>query len=266
MATPGLPRLLGSHGCSGSPGEVVGFVQTKVTDSQHSINPPVVLVPKATRDTPVSCIFTGYTVPLVSTSRHRLPLEPTDIAGGSWDDEDTAAARTAEASAQDMADKWWSASSCTSNSPNMGQSSGGMPSEVPLEGITTLMVRNVPADVTQPGFLEELNISGFAGLYDFCYMPSFFATGKTKGYAFVNFATSSVAGSFTGAWHQSRRFGASMREPAINISPAELQGKQANIAKWNTSRLRRIRNPSLRPFVQECRPATALSQSSQGDD
>merc|ERR1712136_663028 len=40
-------------------------------------------------------------------------------------------------------------------------------------------------------------------------------------------------------------------EPALNVSAAAIQGWAKNVAKWNVPRMRRIRNPNLRPFVRD---------------
>jgi len=117
------------------------------------------------------------------------------------------------------------------------------------QGITTVMIRNVPPGVTQKRLLEELDRSGFIGLYDFCYMPSTFGTGVTKGYAFVNFVSPDVVATFVSAWHHSRRFGMNFGETVLNVSAATLQGRELNVRKWDAPRMRRVRNPALRPLV-----------------
>jgi len=118
--------------------------------------------------------------------------------------------------------------------------------------VTTLMVRNLPLHLSQQRLIEELNLCGFACLYDFCYSPlCSFDTGRGKGFAFVNFLTEEAASDFAAAWHGTRRFGVPRSEPAMNISAAAVQGKEANLAKWGTKRAVRIRNPKLRPFVRD---------------
>jgi len=118
--------------------------------------------------------------------------------------------------------------------------------------VTTLMIRNVPADVTQEELFEELNHSGFKGAFDFCYLPLLsFETGCGKGFAFVNFVTEADATSFISAWHGSRRFRAAKTDPTLNISAAALQGREANLAKWSKKRASRIRDPKYRPFVRD---------------
>jgi len=136
------------------------------------------------------------------------------------------------------------------------EQNGGASSSAPAlaaslqaQGVTTLMLRNLPHNVTQKRLVEELTNSGFAGLYDFCYMPSTFGTGVGKGYAFVNLTSPAALGTFVITWHGSRRFGITASEAALNVSAAALQGREQNAKKWDAPRMRRVRNPALRPLV-----------------
>jgi len=133
---------------------------------------------------------------------------------------------------------------------DMTRSSHGVTSEGESTrgSVTTLMIRNLPREVTQSDLLQELDTSGFAERYDFAYLPSSFEELAGKGYAFVNFVSTHVAGTFSAGWHKSGRCGAP--SPFLNLSPATVQGLEANIHKWAGQRMDRIRNPALRPFVR----------------
>jgi hypothetical protein len=130
--------------------------------------------------------------------------------------------------------------------------SGGMSSAdycaTPKE-VTTLMVRNLPLTAKQSDLLEELKRGGFSGLFDFLYMPCDFTSSEGRGFAFINFLTPAAAGMLVGAWHRSRRFGIKLHDQALSISPASLQGFEANVKKWDIPRMRRIRNPHLKPYM-----------------
>jgi len=115
------------------------------------------------------------------------------------------------------------------------------------QGVTTLMIRNIPADVTQRHFLEELTRHGFGGSFDFFYLPCCFESKTSKGYGFINFISSEALGVFVNTWHTSRIFGHKSGEPVLNVSAAAVQGLSENVKKW--SRGRRIRNPDLRPYI-----------------
>jgi len=55
--------------------------------------------------------------------------------------------------------------------------------------MTTIMLRNLPNDYTRSMLLQLLDRKGFAGKYDFIYLPTDFARSAGLGYAFVNLVT-----------------------------------------------------------------------------
>jgi len=113
----------------------------------------------------------------------------------------------------------------------------------------TFMVRNLPPDLMQIDLIAELDEHGSEGAYDFLYMPSNFCSGRGKGYAFVNFTHKAAARRFVSEWHNGVRFGAGQNRGALSISAAAVQGREANIKKWDVPRMRRVKNPSFRPLI-----------------
>jgi len=113
---------------------------------------------------------------------------------------------------------------------------------------TTLMLRNLPEHIVQQDLINALNAAGFNGLFDFCYMPSIFATGMGKGYAFINCISADSAESLRSAWEGRSPLGKS-KKGRLRASLALIQGRNANIRKWNTRKTMRIRNPNHRPFI-----------------
>merc|ERR1719188_1293595 len=113
--------------------------------------------------------------------------------------------------------------------------------------ITTVMVRNLPPSLKQQEFAADLDDSGFTDSYDFCYLPRDFSSGQCKGYAFVNFLEASCATRFRKAWHQSQRFGCT--HPRLDVSPAHIQGYEANAALARCAHVSKVRNPNFRRVV-----------------
>jgi len=114
--------------------------------------------------------------------------------------------------------------------------------------VTTLVICNMPRDVTQIDLARALDADGFANRYDFLYMPAEFGDSRHKGFAFVNFASAATAKCAMKAWQHKRVFGGG---GGLTLSAARIQGKAANIARWSTARRRRIRNPGFRPLVSD---------------
>lgn len=67
-------------------------------------------------------------------------------------------------------------------------SSRELAEELARDGVTTLMIKNLPTSLHQPEVMYEIDNTGFGGNYDFFYMPGNFTGGhhKSLGYAFLN--------------------------------------------------------------------------------
>jgi hypothetical protein len=100
--------------------------------------------------------------------------------------------------------------------------------------VQTVMVRNIPTKYDQQMFFEELNGLGFAGTFDFMHLPAERGNKwRTKGYAFINFTTCAMA------WNlkqklQGQRLGSFHSRKAISVTPAALQGFEANYQHYAT--------------------------------
>jgi len=105
----------------------------------------------------------------------------------------------------------------------------------PPDGMTTLMIRNIPVMYTQEMLVLEW---GQPGIYDFLYLPR---KGQTNlSYAFINFVSEVDAMAFTTQWHKKRMAHFTARK-SLNISFADVQGLKANIEQLKKRRLRQIR-------------------------
>jgi hypothetical protein len=65
----------------------------------------------------------------------------------------------------------------------------GPPSVIAPVQMTTLMLRNIPNNYDPDRMQALLDSEGFAGLYDFVYLPRDFKSRAALGYGFVNFST-----------------------------------------------------------------------------
>lgn len=66
---------------------------------------------------------------------------------------------------------------------------------------TTIVLRNLPLNYKRNVLLKMLDYEGFAGEYDFLYLPMDFDTGAGLGYAFVNLTDPAVVPRFWQAFN-----------------------------------------------------------------
>lgn len=90
-----------------------------------------------------------------------------------------------------------------------------------LEGLTTLMIRNIPCSYSTEKLSEMIDKAGFADLYNWLHIPGS-KTKKTNanlGYAFINFNEAAEAQRFT-LEMSGASFTNSKSEKVLSISPA----------------------------------------------
>eukprot|EP00930_Biecheleria_cincta_P062166 TRINITY_DN47671_c0_g1_i1.p1 TRINITY_DN47671_c0_g1~~TRINITY_DN47671_c0_g1_i1.p1 ORF type:complete len:391 (-),score=78.62 TRINITY_DN47671_c0_g1_i1:80-1198(-) len=116
--------------------------------------------------------------------------------------------------------------------------------------IFTVMLRNIPNKYNQQTLCQELNNAGFAGLYDFVYLPIDMDTEANKGYAFINFVDPSCAWTFKSQF-DNRKMSRFNSCKIVKVMPAALQGFDANYAHYSAARVTRG-DPKARPlFLRE---------------
>lgn len=100
---------------------------------------------------------------------------------------------------------------------------------------TTVMLRNMPNDYTRSMLIELIDGEGFAGSYDFVYLPVDFNTMSGLGYAFVNLTTPVEAGRF---WQHFEAFARwaipSEKVCTLNWSSPH-QGLESHIERYRNS-------------------------------
>jgi hypothetical protein len=113
-------------------------------------------------------------------------------------------------------------------------------------GRTSLVLRNIPNNISRQGLMELLDAAGFKGCYDFLYVPVDFKRGANLGYAFVNLINGL----------QGERFARHFQ--GFDAWPATFSSKKKTETQWNTAQqsiedhAERYRNsPLLHPSVPE---------------
>jgi hypothetical protein len=135
--------------------------------------------------------------------------------------------------------------------PATGQRSGVRVTPPPeWEGITTVMMRNLPNKYSQQMLLQEINEAGFQATFDFMYLPIDPDTKANRGYAFFNFIDPSFSWMFK-MYFEGRKIGCFNSSKVVSVSAATLQGFAANYAHYSTARVNRG-DPAARPlFLRE---------------
>jgi hypothetical protein len=118
--------------------------------------------------------------------------------------------------------------------------------------LTTVMMRNLPTELTRDMLVQLLNDQGFAGEFNFVYMPIDFVKRVGLGYAFVNLCHNDVAPRF---WRSFDRFNS---WPVCSTKVCRLgwstphQGLQNHIERYRNSPLMHKDVPdSIRPALFE---------------
>jgi len=97
------------------------------------------------------------------------------------------------------------------------------------ESYTTVMMCKLPSSWKLDDLEEELLRKGFAGHFDFVYLPVSFRSGNNFGYAFVNLKDHATALKFV---HEM-----GLTQPADLWKWSDVQGKEANIERQRNSTL-----------------------------
>mmetsp|Transcript_103345 Transcript_103345/g.267292 ORF Transcript_103345/g.267292 Transcript_103345/m.267292 type:complete len:365 (+) Transcript_103345:86-1180(+) len=114
--------------------------------------------------------------------------------------------------------------------------------------VTTMMLRNIPNKYTQNTLLQEIDDLGFAGTYDFFYLPMDVHNRSNVGYAFINFLTPIHAERFRRIFsdHRFQRF---QSRKISSVCTAHVQGLDANLRHFENRAVTHSRNDQYRPIV-----------------
>jgi len=102
---------------------------------------------------------------------------------------------------------------------------------------TTVMLRNLPNNYTATMVLQMLDDEGFAGLYDFFYLPMDFTSNACLGYAFVNLLDSSHVVPFWKKFHGYSDWVLPSRKMCSVTWSGPHQGAEAHAERYRNSPL-----------------------------
>lgn len=102
-----------------------------------------------------------------------------------------------------------------------------------FRGCTTMMIQNLPSQCTQSLLELQLISKGFAGLYDFLYMPMDSRSRGNRGFGFVNFIATESAKKFYDAFNGCQPFDdpEQLMMPCV-VAPADVQGFTENVSRF----------------------------------
>eukprot|EP00928_Gymnodinium_smaydae_P033904 TRINITY_DN2414_c4_g1_i1.p1 TRINITY_DN2414_c4_g1~~TRINITY_DN2414_c4_g1_i1.p1 ORF type:complete len:625 (-),score=134.82 TRINITY_DN2414_c4_g1_i1:132-2006(-) len=148
---------------------------------------------------------------------------------------------------------------------------------VPEEERTTLMIRNVPNSYDRATLLSTMHREGFAGLYDFVYLPIDFSSGQSLGYAFLNFVSNAAARKFWEKFHHFVRWEVVSKKCCVVGWSDPYQGLESNVERYRNSPVMHsivpeeykpqiYQNGVPRPFPEPTRKLRAPRIRGQGKD
>jgi RNA recognition motif-containing protein len=137
--------------------------------------------------------------------------------------------------------------------------------EATFEGApTTLMIRNIPNSYTQRELLKELESLGFAGAFDFLYMPVDKGTMSNVGYAFVNFVDGEWANRCLTRLSKHYRFKRhrSTSGKIARVSVAHIQGLEMNLRYYEKAAVSNCKLRQRRPVFLVNNSSAILTETS----
>jgi len=100
---------------------------------------------------------------------------------------------------------------------------------------TTVMLRNMPNNYSRTMLLELLDAEGFAGQYDFLYLPMDFQSRASLGYAFINFTSSDSAEAFWRVFDGYSNWAIPSRKMSGVSWSGPHQGLEAHVERYRNS-------------------------------
>lgn len=123
----------------------------------------------------------------------------------------------------------------------------------PASACTTTMLRNLPVEYNRDMLMGLLDAEGFAGLYDFVYLPMDFRGDICFGYGFINFVEPDVAARFWDHFQGFSRWACPSSDKVAEVSWSDpLQGLEDHIERYRNSPLMHEQVPDIYKPVLLC--------------
>jgi len=116
--------------------------------------------------------------------------------------------------------------------PVLGNPSKAFPGP---RAVTTVMLRNLPSSFTRNALLYMLDNEGFAGTYDFLYVPFDFHRKLCKGFALVNLISAEHLQRFVEVFEGYSKLSSCSSSKVCQTSQSHTQGLRANIERFQNS-------------------------------
>lgn len=127
-----------------------------------------------------------------------------------------------------------------------------------LNGYTTVVIQQIPFKYSQKKLVNEINDDGFAGKYDFLFVPSNARSHGIRGFGFINFLTSSSAEEFYHKYHGQKLKGFEAVAP-VSVIPADVQGFEQSARLFCSSWLLRKKKHQKMPIFLKRIPDDCIS-------
>jgi hypothetical protein len=128
-------------------------------------------------------------------------------------------------------------------STHFEESSGGTDiGQIPVElqNCMTVMVKHVPFKYSQRKLLKVIISAGFLGKFDYMYLPMDAKGNNNRGFAFINFLTTSSVTQFYKVFNKSYIDDPSQTSwTPLEVSPADIQGFENNVEHFVASHAQR---------------------------
>lgn len=108
---------------------------------------------------------------------------------------------------------------------------------------TTVMLRNMPNNQTRKMLMDLLDRQGFAGQYDFLYLPMDFTTRASMGYAFANFVSPASASQFMMCFDGFSKWSIPSRKVCGVSWSGPHQGLEAHVERYRNSPVMHVEVP-----------------------